>query len=126
MLAYFGFPRAREDDAERAVRAGLALFAALDEPNPRLARRSMPALALRVGIHTGNVAVGEVGGGDRREVHAIGEAMNVAARIQNAAGPTGLLGSRGIVWLAATGRNLRPGRRSTAPGRRARLPGRSR
>jgi class 3 adenylate cyclase len=70
LLVYFGYPQAREDDPERAVRTGLALIAALDELNVRLALDGLPALEVRVGIHTGPVVVGEVGGGDKREVHA--------------------------------------------------------
>jgi class 3 adenylate cyclase/tetratricopeptide (TPR) repeat protein len=87
LLVYFGFPRAREDDPERAVRAGLAIVAALDELNPRLEARGAPPLALRIGIHTGPVVVGEMGSGERREVHAVGEAINLAARMQEAAAP---------------------------------------
>ena len=87
LLVYFGYPQARENDPERAVRAGLATIAALDALNARLERGGMPPLQLRIGIHTGPVVVGEVGGGHRREVHAIGETMNLAARIQGEAEP---------------------------------------
>src|SRR5262249_3577867 len=80
LLVYFGYPQAHEDDAQRAVRAGLALLTALETLNTRLAREKDVRLAVRVGIHTGPVVVGEMGGGGRREQLAIGETLNIAAR----------------------------------------------
>ena len=59
LLVYFGYPQAREDDAERAVRAGLEIVAALRTSGWRAERRIR--LAVRVGIHTGPVVVGELG-----------------------------------------------------------------
>ena len=80
VLAYFGWPRAHEDDAERAVRASLALNAAM------AARPS--ALALRIGIATGVVVVGDVvGEGSAREDAAVGETLHLAARLQQVAAP---------------------------------------
>jgi class 3 adenylate cyclase len=84
VLAYFGWPRAHEDDAERAVRAGLAIVAAVG----RLATPTGEPLAARVGIATGLVVVGElVGEGAAREEEVVGETPNLAARLQEAAGP---------------------------------------
>src|SRR5829696_5790244 len=83
VLAYFGWPRAHEDDAERAVHAGLAACAAV----ARLATAAGP-LAARVGIATGPVVVGEVvGEGEARERGVVGETPNLAARLQGMAGP---------------------------------------
>jgi class 3 adenylate cyclase len=65
LLVYFGYPSAHEDDAYRAVRAGLGILAGLDELNVILDRRHGVHVALRVGIHTGVVVVGDVGGGPR-------------------------------------------------------------
>jgi class 3 adenylate cyclase/predicted ATPase len=83
-LAYFGWPRAHEDAAERAVRAGLELaasVAALDEPAGR-------RLAARIGIATGLVMVGElIGEGAAREQTVVGETPNLAARLQALAEP---------------------------------------
>src|SRR5215831_15660433 len=87
LLVYFGYPQAHEDDAHRAVRAGLGLVAALEELNERLAQRTGVQLAVRIGIHTGLVVVGEMGGGSRQEQLALGETPNVAARIQGLAAP---------------------------------------
>ena len=86
LLVYFGYPSAHEDDAQRAVSAGLAVVDAV----VALSARQPPggvALAVRVGIHTGLVVVGEVGSGSRREQLALGETPNVAARIEALAEP---------------------------------------
>jgi class 3 adenylate cyclase len=87
LLVYFGYPQAHEDDAQRAVRAGLGLVAAMGDLNARLARHTGVRLAVRIGIHTGLVVVGEMGGGSRQEQLALGETPNVAARIQALAVP---------------------------------------
>jgi class 3 adenylate cyclase len=65
LLVYFGYPHAHEDDAQRAVYTGLALVKAIEALNPRLERDTGVRLAVRVGMHTGLVVVGEVGGGKR-------------------------------------------------------------
>jgi class 3 adenylate cyclase len=74
LLVYFGYPLAHEDDAQRAVRAGLGMIYALGQLNTRLARERGVQLAVRLGTHTGLVVVGEVGGGTRQEqlAHSIG------------------------------------------------------
>jgi class 3 adenylate cyclase len=87
LLVYFGYPQAHEDDAQRAVRTGLGMVEALDTPNRRLAQRPGGRLAVRVGIHTGLVVVGEMGGGGRQEQLALGETPNIAARLQGLAAP---------------------------------------
>ena len=63
LLVYFGYPLAHEDDAQRAVRAGLGMIDALGQLNTRLEQERRVQLAVRLGIHTGLVVVGEVGGG---------------------------------------------------------------
>src|SRR6266849_8792586 len=83
LLVYFGHPTAHEDDAARAVRAGLGIVEAVQELNTRLSH----PIQVRVGIHTGPVVVGEMGGGSRREQLALGETPNIAARIQGIAAP---------------------------------------
>ncbi len=82
ILAYFGYPRAHEDDASRAVRAGLDILADIASMGTGESR-----LQVRIGIHTGLVVVGDIGGGVRREQLALGEAPNVAARLQAEAQP---------------------------------------
>jgi class 3 adenylate cyclase len=87
LLVYFGYPIAHEDDARRAVRAGLDIVNAIRELSARRAERVGGTLEVRVGIHTGVVVVGDVGGGQRRERLALGETPNVAARLQGVADP---------------------------------------
>jgi TOMM system kinase/cyclase fusion protein len=87
LLVYFGYPQAHEDDAQRAVRAGLGMVEALGQLNTRLAQERGVHLAVRLGIHTGLVVVGDVGGSSRQEQLALGETPNVAARLQGLAAP---------------------------------------
>jgi class 3 adenylate cyclase/predicted ATPase len=87
LLVYFGYPQAHEDDAQRAVRSGLAMVQAMATLNRRLVQEQGVRLAVRVGIHTGLVVVGEVGGGRRQEQLALGETPNLAARLQGLAAP---------------------------------------
>src|SRR5438876_4616980 len=91
LLVYFGYPLAHEDDAQRAVRAGLGMVEALGQLNTRLAREPGVPLTVRLGIHTGLVVVGEVGGGTRQEQLALGETPNLAARLQGIAAPNTLV-----------------------------------
>src|SRR3954471_15855439 len=83
VLIYFGWPEAHETDAERAVRAGLAVAAAVGET-----RTGGEPLQVRIGIATGLVVIGEpIGSRDSRQQTAIGETPNRAARLQSLAGP---------------------------------------
>ena len=89
VLAYFGYPRAHEDDAERAVRAGLGIV----EVMPSLNRGDLDVeLAVRVGIATGPVVVGDlIGEGASQESAVVGETPNLAARLQAEADPNTVL-----------------------------------
>jgi TOMM system kinase/cyclase fusion protein len=91
LLVYFGYPRAHEDDAQRAVRAGLGMIEALGQLNTRLAQERGVQLAVRLGCHTGLVVVGDLGGGTRQEQLAVGETPNLAARLQGMAAPNTLV-----------------------------------
>ncbi len=102
LLVYFGYPGAHEDDAQRAIRAGLEMVEAVHALNSRLQREKAVRLAVRVGIHTGLVVIGEVGAGGRHEQLAMGEAPNVAARVQGLARPDTVLIS-GATWRLAQG-----------------------
>ena len=82
VLVYFGYPQAHEDDAERAVRAGLELVAAVGD------LKTHAALQTRVGIATGLVVVGDlIGSGSAQEQAVVGETPNLAARLQGIAEP---------------------------------------
>ena len=84
VLAYFGYPQAHEEDAERAVRAGLALIEAV----ANLDAGQATSLRVRVGIATGLVVVGDLlGEGAAQEQAVIGETPNLAARLQGLAEP---------------------------------------
>ena len=98
LLAYFGYPQAHEDDAERALRAGLEVIDSVS------ALEMEVALAVRVGIATGSVVVGDiVGEGAAQESAVIGETPNLAARLQGIAEPN-------AVVLSAATRQLVSGR----------------
>jgi len=96
ILAYFGYPRAHEDDAERTVRAGLDIIAAV----ARLETHAAEPLAVRIGIATGLVVVGDLSGEGALRQHAlVGETPNLAARLQTLAEP-------GTIVVAASTRRL--------------------
>src|SRR5215469_9892911 len=82
VLVYFGYPHAHEDDAERAVRAGLALIEAVSK------LRDQEPLQVRISVATGLVVVGDiVGSGEAQERGVVGETPNLAARLQGIAAP---------------------------------------
>jgi len=91
VLAYFGYPQAHEHDAERAVRAGLAIV----EAAPGLETAATP-LHVRVGIATGIVVVGELlGSGEAQERGVVGDTPNLAARLQSVADPDSVVIAEG-------------------------------
>ncbi len=86
VLVYLGYPQAHEDDAERAVRAGLELVAAVG------ALKTHAPLETRVGIATGLVVVGDlIGSGASQEQAIVGETPNLAARLQGVAEPNSVV-----------------------------------
>jgi TOMM system kinase/cyclase fusion protein len=91
LLIYFGYPQAHEDDAQRAVRAGLGILEAVETLNTRLEPAKGITLAVRLGVHTGLAVVGEMGGTGRQEQLALGETPNIAARIQGLTAPNTLV-----------------------------------
>ena len=101
LLVYFGYPHAHEDDAQRAIRAGRDVVdATLDLPD-RLPGRLRHPVQVRIGIHTGLVVVGEVGGGGRHGQLALGDTPNIAARLQALAEPNTVVVSAVTHRLAA-------------------------
>jgi class 3 adenylate cyclase/predicted ATPase len=92
LLVYFGYPVAHEEDAPQAIRAGLELVTALHQARHQF----LQPVPVRIGIHTGPVVVGQMGGGERHEQLALGETPNIAARVQ------GKAQSNAVVISAAT------------------------
>jgi class 3 adenylate cyclase/predicted ATPase len=87
LLVYFGYPRAHEDDAARAVRTALGIIRQTEQLSAQLQEQGRPPLAVRIGVHTGLVVVGAMGSGGRQERLAVGETPNLAAWLQGLAEP---------------------------------------
>ena len=95
LMALFGYPRAQENDAERAARAGLAILRALEDLNAANGERGLPPLAARIGLDSGPVVVDSTG-------EVFGDAPNLAARVQSAAEPGTMLVTA-AVWRQVAG-----------------------
>jgi class 3 adenylate cyclase/predicted ATPase len=109
VVAYFGYPRAHEDDAQRAVHAGLGILDELVAVNAHLRDLHDISLQVRIGLHTGVVVVGEMGAGGTRSQHEIvGEMPHIAARLESIAPP-------GSVVISDTTRDLVEGYFETEP-----------
>ena len=91
LLVYFGYPQAHEDDTQRAVRTGLGVVETLEQLGNNLQGGLGVNLAVRVGIHTGLVVVGEMGAGDRHEQLALGDTPNIASRLEGLAPTNGVV-----------------------------------
>src|SRR5262249_19211916 len=87
LLVYFGYPQAHEDDAQRAIHAGLGILEAVEALNTPLEPAKGITLAVRLGIHTGLVVVGDMGSSGREGQLALGAVPNIAARLQGLAAP---------------------------------------
>ena len=92
MLVYFGYPQAHEEDTERAIRAGLDILDSMVTLNARVGHSHQVELAVRVGVATGPVIVGDfIGEGAAEEAAVVGETPNLAARLQGVAQPNQLV-----------------------------------
>jgi class 3 adenylate cyclase/predicted ATPase len=91
LLAYFGYPRAHEDDGQRAVLTAMGILTAIGALNSGWAADNSTELSVRIGIDTGMAVVGQVGDNSHHELLALGEAPNVAARLQALADPNAIL-----------------------------------
>jgi predicted ATPase/class 3 adenylate cyclase len=100
VMAYFGYPQAHEDDAERAVRAGLEVVSAVAQLDAELGLKYGVQLSVRVGIATGPVVVGDlIGKGPAEEMPVVGETPNLAARLESVAAPNTVVISPGTLHL---------------------------
>ncbi len=82
ILAFFGAPVSRQDDAERAVACALAMQLAVPQVNEQNRRQGLPEIEMGIGIATGDVVVGNIGSEKRTKYGAVGSAVNLAARIE--------------------------------------------
>jgi PAS domain S-box-containing protein len=83
ILVIFGAPKATADDAERAVACGVAMQLAMDEVNARGRERGLPEVEMGIGIHTGEVIVGNIGSDRRMKYAAVGSHVNLTGRIES-------------------------------------------
>lgn len=82
MMVLFGAPRKVEDPCGQAVKCALAMMSELDELNAEFEREGLPTLVIGIGINYGPVTVGNIGSSERHNYSAIGDAVNVAARVE--------------------------------------------
>jgi class 3 adenylate cyclase/tetratricopeptide (TPR) repeat protein len=102
VLTFFGAPLAHEDDPERAVRAALDILTAIQDYAGEVRRKyQVPAFQMRVGMNTGLVVVGHIGSDLHMEYLAVGDTVNLAARMQSAAEPDTVLISQNTHRLVA-------------------------
>lgn len=94
LMALFGVPYAEDDSANAAVEAAIAMQRGMTKLNRELAAEGFPEIAIGIGINTGNVTVGYIGSTERTDYTAIGDAVNLAARLEKQAGPWQILISR--------------------------------
>jgi class 3 adenylate cyclase len=103
VLAFFGAPLAHEDDAERAMRAALGILAKIEEYSGELkTKKGISNFEMRIGLNTGLVVVGNIGSDLHMEYLAIGDTVNLAARIQSAAEPNSILIAESTQRLASS------------------------
>lgn len=84
IMAFWGAPLPDENHAENAVLAARDMLAAMEEIKAKLRARNLPLIAMRIGLHTGNVVVGNIGSNSRFSYTAIGDAVNLASRLEGA------------------------------------------
>jgi len=98
LLVFFGYPQAYEDNALRAVNAGWELLRGLGELNPQLEAEFGVSLGARIGIHSGQIVVSQIGDA-RQQQQAFGRSMNLSARLQGLAAPNRIVISRDTLRL---------------------------
>jgi adenylate cyclase len=103
LMAYFGAPLPQPDHPERAVRCALVMRERLVRLNATRATSAEPPLHMGIGVHTGTVILGDIGAARRREYTAIGDAVNVAARLEE------LTKTRGLSLLVSESTRTRVG-----------------
>lgn len=112
IMAVFGVPNALPDSASRAIRAAVAMQRALDGHNEQRLSSGLPALQQTIGLHYGEVVVGNIGSPDRMQYTVLGDAVNVASRLQGLATDVGatILASSAVVEVAGRIEGVQPPR----------------
>lgn len=119
VMALFGAPMAHEDDPARACRAALAMQTFLQGFAERCRPRTGIAIRMRIGVHCGLVLAGEVGSNVRSEYSVMGDAVNVASRLESAAPPGGILVSAEVARRCRGRFEFSPSRQLTLKGKAA-------
>jgi adenylate cyclase len=119
IMAVFGAPVSKPEDAVHAVRAAVRMRGALETLNVRLVERGIPALRTGIGIHTGEVVAGNIGSDKRMEYTVIGDPVNVASRLETSTKDLGVdvLISHDTFELTKDAIDARPVREITVKGR---------
>jgi adenylate cyclase len=120
-MAVFGAPVPKADDAINAVKAAVRMRKALQELNKRLEERGVPTLRTGIGIHTGEVVAGNIGSEKRMEYTVIGDAVNLASRLESSTKDLGVnvLVSEDTYELTKHIAEYRPVKEITVKGRKA-------
>jgi len=108
VMAVFGAPHAQPDHAERALRCALAMQARQLELNEDAASRYEPPLTMGIGVNTGTVIAGTIGGGARLEYTVVGDAVNVASRLQGEAEGGEILATTSTIHAVGSAINSEP------------------
>jgi class 3 adenylate cyclase len=101
VMSYFGYPSAHEDDAVRAIRAALRIQEGVRLVNDGIGRRLHTEIHVRAGLHTGMAVVGQAGPSGARDRLAVGDTVNIAARIRSVADPDTVVVSGSMAKLVA-------------------------
>ena len=108
LMVYFGYPTAHENDGHRAVSSALGILEAIVKYNVEIQTEFNVSIGVRIGIHTGNVVIGQIGGGSSAQDLALGATPNIAARLEGLAEPGNVVVSAATHKLIKQYFNFKP------------------